>query len=176
MEIGTWNGERAIKMINKAKEQQPADGIDYFGFDLFDEMDQATLKEELSKIPPSEDEVRTKLKETGANIHLFKGDTRDIFENGIKKLPTMDFVFIDGGHSLETIRNDWNYTKKLMDKDTVVIFDDYYQNINEKGCKKIIDTLNREEFSVDILEPMNSFEKEWGTLNINFVRVVRKQY
>jgi len=32
----------------------------------------------------------------------------------INDLPKMDLVFIYGGHSIETIENDWRYTQKIM--------------------------------------------------------------
>ena len=51
-----------------------------------------------------------------------------------KNLPQMDFIYIDGGHSLETIKNDWDYTKNLMHKGTIVLFDDYWQNKIDGIC------------------------------------------
>jgi hypothetical protein len=42
----------------------------------------------------------------GAKIFLFKGDTREVLPKVVNTLPMMDFIFIDSGHSLETIEND----------------------------------------------------------------------
>src|SRR3989344_4901474 len=38
MEIGTWNGRRAEKMIVAAKQHRAASEIEYYGFDLFEQM------------------------------------------------------------------------------------------------------------------------------------------
>src|SRR3989344_6541148 len=108
MEIGTWNGKRAEEMINEAKSFYPVDKIDYYGFDLFEEMTKEMLEKEISKLPPSVEEIRKKLEKTGVKINLFKGNTLEILPKAVHFLPKMDFIFIDGGHSIETIANDWN--------------------------------------------------------------------
>ena len=123
-------------------------------------------------------EVQAKLNETKVNIHLYKGDTRSTLSQTKKSLGQIDFVFIDGGHSNETIRSDWNNVKDLMGEKTVVIFDDYYTNteaeIEGVGCQNLIDSLNVKDYEVQILEPMDSFIKEWGVLKINMVKVIKK--
>ena len=82
----------------------------------------------------------------------------------------MDLIFIDGGHTIETINNDWKYCQKLMDRNTVVIFDDYW-NIVGSGCKPLIDSLDKNKFEVTILEPKDCFKKSWGILETQMVRV-----
>jgi len=79
----------------------------------------------------------------------------------IDKLPTMDFVFIDGGHSIKTICNDWHYVQKIMNQHTIVLFDDYW-NIEEAGCKTLINNLDRDRFEVQILPPKDKFQKIGG--------------
>jgi len=69
----------------------------------------------------------------------------------------MDIIFIDGGHSIKTIQNDWNYSKKIIHDKTVVIFDDYW-NIESAGCNRVIDSIDRSEFSVEILQPTDKFK------------------
>lgn len=173
MEIGTWDGNHAIKMINAAGLNFPPEMIEYYGFDLFETSNDATLEKEFSKGRPSSSSfVKSKLNITGAKISLFKGDTQEVLPKIIKELPMMDFVFIDGGHSIETVNNDWHHVQELMDKNTIVIFDDYY-NINHVGCKKVIDGLDRKKFAVEILPPKDKFKKDWGFLEINFVKVLR---
>lgn len=174
MEIGTWNGNNAVKMIEAAKFHHLSNEIEYYGFDLFESFDNFKLKEEHSKMPPSFDVVQAKLKETGARIFLYKGDTHDTLPKIIGKLPAMDFVFIDGGHSLKTIENDWRYVQKIMKQQTIVVFDDYW-NVTEAGCKKLISSLNRDEFNIEVLPPKDKFRYKWGILEINLVKVTRKQ-
>lgn len=70
----------------------------------------------------------------------------------------VDFVFIDGGHSLETIMKDWMVVQSIMDEKTVVIFDDYYPNTNLIGARNIIEFIVKKgEFNVEYLEPIDQF-------------------
>jgi predicted O-methyltransferase YrrM len=174
MEIGTWNGRRALQMIERAKAFHPAEEISYYGFDLFELMTKEVNKEELSKKPPSQEEVQKLLSATGARISLFKGFTHHTLPQVIDQLPEMDMIFIDGGHSLETIDNDWNYCRRLMGENTVVIFDDYYFDRDDVGCKPIIEAIDPNEHDVRILPRRDRFLKSWGILSINFVKVEKK--
>ena len=169
MEIGTWNGEHALQMIQVAKKIHVT-GVEYYGFDLFELLDNEVYLEEVSKRPPTLKEVKNKLEKTGCKINLFQGDTRDILPKVVKNLPKMDFIFIDGGHSIETIENDWKCAQQLMTNDTVLIFDDYW-NRSDVGCKKVIEKIDKIKFNVEILPVQDKFIKKWGILKINFVRV-----
>lgn len=175
MEIGTYDGKHSMEMIETAKQHWPPEKIEYYGFDLFEDANKQTLQIEraLSKIPPSYDMVRKKLEETGAIIKIFKGNTLNVLPDLVKILPKMDFIFIDGGHSIETVENDWKYSKELMHDNTIVIFDDYW-NMKDSGCNKVIDSLDKQKFFVEILQPTDVFKKEWGTLKINLVKVMKK--
>ncbi|NQE45989.1 Glycosyltransferase AglE [ANME-1 cluster archaeon GoMg2] len=173
MEIGTWNGEHAFRMIEEAKKHFPPDEIHYYGFDLFELLDNKTALEEFAKMPPTLETVREKLEKTNAKIHLYKGYSKDTLPKEVNELPKIDFVFIDGGHSIETIANDWKYVQKVMDEKTIVIFDDYW-NRKEEGCKKVVEDINKNKFNVRILPIQDKFKKEWGTLKINFVQVKKR--
>ena len=174
MEIGTYKGVNSYRMIETAKLFFPVNEIEYYGFDLFEEATNGKLEYEFSKgAPLSLSHVKLKLEKTGAKIFLFKGNTRKILPKVVKDLPIMDFVFIDGGHSIETIENDWKNVQEVMNENTVVIFDDFY-NIDDVGCRKIIEKLDRHNFEVTILQPQDIFKKDWGTLKINFVKVMKK--
>lgn len=174
MEIGTWNGNHAVKMIETAKKHWLSREIEYYGFDLFEDINEETIKAEMSRKPPSMDEVKKKLEETGVKIRLYKGNTLNTLSETANKLPKMDFIFIDGGHSIKTIQDDWEYSRRLIHNQTVVIFDDYW-NRDDMGCRKIIDALNRQKFSIEILQPTDKFKKEWGILHINFVKVMKRR-
>ncbi len=174
MEIGTFNGAHAFEMIEEAKKNFRPQEISYYGFDLFELLNNEINVKEFAKVPPSLQEIQYKLKETGANINLYKGHTKDTLPNVIHGLPEMDFIYIDGGHSLETIENDWEYARKVMGLKTVVIFDDYW-NRDDSGCKKLVEEMDRNKFNVEILPIQDRFKKDWGTLKINFVKVTRKK-
>ena len=110
LEIGVYNGIRAKEMIEAAKVFNLK--IDYYGFDLFEIMNDDILNNELSKMPLSEISVKKFLSKT-ANIKLFKGYSQTTLKNFNEKV---DFIFIDGGHKIETIKNDWLNCKRLLKK------------------------------------------------------------
>jgi len=172
MEIGVWSGERARKMIGITSKSNPKDSINYYGFDLFESMDKDKYQKEVSKQPPTIDFIKTKLGLTGANIHLFKGDTLETLPSTEGKLPNMDLIFIDGGHSLETIANDWLYSSKLIDNGGVVIFDDYWINRTDAGAKPIVDGIDRNKYDVKLLPTVDSFDNtSFGKLVIQLAMV-----
>jgi len=174
MEIGVWTGERARKMIGVASRFHPKGSLHYYGFDLFESMDNEKFTKEVSKQPPTIKIVEEKLKKTRANIHLYKGDTVMVLPDQEATLPKMDIVFIDGGHSLETIANDWFYVSKLLHQGSVVIFDDYWQNRLDAGSKVTVDLIDKEEYSVVILPIIDSFPKTaFGHLSIQLAKVTK---
>jgi predicted O-methyltransferase YrrM len=173
MEIGTWNGNHALKMIKEAKKNFTPAEIHYYGFDLFELLDDKTTLKEFAKIPPTFEAVRERLTKTDANVHLYKGYTQQILSKVINELPKMDFVFIDGGHNIETIENDWKNVQEIMDDKTIVIFDDYW-NREDAGCRKVIENIDKNKYEVMILPIQDKFRKEWGILKINSVQVKKR--
>jgi len=173
MEIGVWNGFHALQMIKAAQEASPFARIKYFGFDLFEDFNITKLNG--SKIPSSLAIIENKLKKTGAEINLYKGYTQDtLWAFPYIYTDRMDFIFIDGGHSRKTIMSDWLNIQELMDDKTIVIFDDYW-NRTGAGCKTLIDNLNRDYWDVEILPVVDKFKKDWGVLEIRFVKIQRRQ-
>jgi hypothetical protein len=139
VEIGVYKGKRSKELIEVAKIFN--NKINYYGFDLFDLFNRKIDLKEFSKKPNSENDIKYKLSKL-ANVMLFKGFTHNTLPTFNKKI---DLIFIDGGHSVKTIANDWHYVKKMMHKDTYVLFDDYYSNnkkiIRKFGCNNIISEL-----------------------------------
>lgn len=184
MEIGTCNGIHARQMIETASIFYPINKIEYHGFDLFEDDTKENLKKEFVEThkPPSHEEVKQRLQATGTIIHLYKGYTNNTLSEFLDKFDynkQIDFIFIDGGHSIKTITSDWNYVKKIMSDKTTVIFDDYYSNeeseVRGMGCQLLIDKLDRNIYDVEILEPEDNFKKKWGVLRINMVKVKYKK-
>ena len=178
MEIGTFDGRHAAEFIEAAKLYYSPKDIYYYGFDLFELLDDEKLKSEASKRPSTMDAVRKRLSKTGAQIQLYQGDTKETLPRIKNDLGKLDFIFLDGGHSYETIISDWNIVKTLMDKKTTVIFDDFYSNyepeISGLGCQDLIRNLDTNTYDIQILDPMNRYVKEWGILKINLVKVTKK--
>ena len=108
---------------------------------------------------------------------IFDWGDQDFMKAEFKKFSPdryIDFVFIDGGHSVETIESDWNYIKHLMGKQTVVVFDDYYENRDDFGCKKLIDNLQKEKnYKIEKLDPLEVVEK--NNIELRLVKVTKCQ-
>ena len=114
LEVGTYNGEHARQLIETAALHWPAADIQYFGFDLFEDLTDDDLKREFSKRPPTQKVVTAKLKATGAQVHLSRGYSRDtlpalLFQTD--RPAHFDFVLIDGGHAQDTIQADWEVVR-----------------------------------------------------------------
>lgn len=175
MEIGTWTGDRGRTMIKLAQRYRPASDLAYYGFDLFGQMTSEKFSGEKSKWPPTQQEVYDKLSTTGAQVHLFQGDTTKILPEVVKELPTMDFVFIDGGHSLETIASDWLWASKLMHDHTVLVFDDYWPDRTDAGCKVTVDGIDRQLYRTRLLPITDTFKKtNFGFLKIKLAKIQRR--
>ena len=63
---------------------------------------------------------------------------QEFVENNTRKF---EFIYIDGGHSLETIDSDWRYCEKILSDKGVIVFDDYYLNDVTRGARPLVDSL-----------------------------------
>lgn len=142
MEIGTWNGGRAVEMVRASL------GATYYGFDLFEAASPLTdAAEKCIKKHYTVESVHKMLSSQGIPNHLYKGNTRETltrFSEGRK--PFLDFCYIHGGHSVETIQSDWEYVRKLMIPGSIVVFDDYYDDVpiselEKYGSNKVLKNL-----------------------------------
>ena len=167
LEIGVYKGKRSKELIEVARIFN--DKINYFGFDLFDLFNKKIDIKELSKLPNAENDIKKKLSKL-ANVKLFKGFTYKTLPTFNKKI---DLIFIDGGHSTKTIANDWHYVKKMIHKNTNVIFDDYYSSnkriIKKFGCNNIISKLS-DFYQINIL-PIKDKMKRLNNTKVQMVLV-----
>jgi len=113
--------------------------MDYIGYDLFEDATSVTDKEEFNVKPHhTQESVKQTIKSLTKNdkftFKLVKGNTRKTLK------PTkVDLAFIDGGHSIETIRGDY----AMLKDSSVVVLDDYYiggggLDIERFGCNNVI--------------------------------------
>jgi predicted O-methyltransferase YrrM len=171
LEIGVWTGMQAELMIREAMQMHSKD-VEYYGFDLFEEMTPEMFAKAVAKQPPKMADVQRDLAKTGAKVQLFKGYTQKTIVAAVKHLPVMDLIYIDGDHSLEGVASDWKDVQPVMGPDTVVIFDDYW-NRSTAGAKPLVDSLNRAKFDVEILPVVDKVRKSDGLLTIQYARVTR---
>lgn len=143
MEIGVADGENAKSMVNVAIEKFPSEEVEYCGFDLFGGYNDSRIKQ-----------VKQKLQKTGCKFELFKGDSIETLPEMVENLPKMDLIFIDGGHSYETVKSDWENSKSLMHSETAVFFHNY----DFSGPKKVVDNISREEYDIEIIHPASDYD------------------
>ena len=86
--------------------------------------------------PYSLEAVKDLLNKFEDNIHLIKGNSNKILSKiDMKKI---DYVFLDGGHEYNTVKNDLECCKEVVLSNGVVLCDDYDLTY-APGVKKAID-------------------------------------
>ena len=92
------------------------------------------LKKDLFSI----DSIYKFLKKFKSNVYLYKGFS----DTALLKidLSKIDMIFLDGGHSYETVSSDLSIILKSISKGKIIICDDYNQV--SYGVKKAVDELN----------------------------------
>ena len=152
LEIGVFHGVTA-RNICELLSNIHRDDFKYIGIDLFEE----NLENENEIIPKtqflnplkyfyfkyikrtnpySKEAVEDLLKKFKENIHLIQGNSNKILKKiDMKKV---DYVFLDGGHEYNTVTNDLNYSKEVVDNNGSILCDDYDLTY-APGVKKAID-------------------------------------
>lgn len=172
LEIGVYTGKRSKELIECGKIFGKK--INFYGFDLFEEFTDSKLKKELSKKPDVIDVIKTKLSKLNLNFFLIKGDTIVTLKNFRPKI-LFDLIFIDGGHSIKTIENDWKYTRRLIKEKGLVVFDDYYVNdkniIKKFGCNNLINQLMKSKiYSIEFSKNTDYFPTKNYGIKLVFVK------
>ena len=107
------------------------------------------LKENLN----SQQSVSKFLKKFSKKINLIQGNSNSILRN--LDIKNVDFVFLDGGHSFETVFEDLNLIyKKISDnKGAIILCDDYEDSSYITGVKKAVDTfVQKNSLKFEIVE------------------------
>ena len=152
LEIGVFHGVTARNVCELLYSIHKSD-FKYIGLDLFGEsienkdeiIPNTKFNYPLKKIyfeyilkmdPYSIEAVSNLLKKFENNIHLIKGNSNRL----LKKIDMskIDYVFLDGGHAYETVKNDLYYSKMVLDNNGTILCDDYNLSY-APGVKKAID-------------------------------------
>ena len=107
------------------------------------------LKENLN----SQQSVSKFLKKFSKKINLIQGNSNSILRN--LDIKNVDFVFLDGGHSFETVFEDLNliYKKISGNKGAIILCDDYEDSSYITGVKKAVDTfVQKNSLKFEIVE------------------------
>ena len=151
IEVGTWNGGRAIEMALAAFENQ--DEILYRGFDLFEDGTSETDDEEFNlKAHNTQSAVIKRLQDFRAKMmekkkvftfEIGKGNSKEILKDRTDL--DADFVLIGGGNSIPTAKSDYDNLKH----NPIVVMDNFFREDEDKnnapekyqGTNKVIDKL-----------------------------------
>ena len=152
LEIGVFHGVTARNTCELLSNIH-GDDFKYIGIDLFEESieneNEIIPKTQFSNPikyfyfkyikrtnPYSKEAVEDLLKKFKENIHLIQGNSNKILKKiDMKKV---DYVFLDGGHEYNTVTNDLNYSKEVIDNNGSILCDDYNLSY-APGVKKAID-------------------------------------
>jgi predicted O-methyltransferase YrrM len=126
LEIGVFTGVTAKNICMLLKKLHGND-YSYIGIDLFEEIDNEQVAGE--KAPKILQTAQCSIESVykfleGYNVRLYKGNSTDLLKN-ISGIDTVDFVFLDGGHSYNTVYSDLSALTKYVRKDVTILCDDY---------------------------------------------------
>ena len=165
LEIGVFHGVTA-RNICELLYQTHKNDFKYIGLDLFAENDENknevipnnTFNNPLKTIyfkyikkqnPYSLEAVKDLLKKFENNVHLIQGNSNNV----LKKIDMgkIDYVFLDGGHEYNTVKNDLDNCIEVIKKGGTVLCDDYNLG-SAPGVKRAIDDfVKKNQLNVEIL-------------------------
>ena len=103
----------------------------------------------LRKDPYSMEAVSDLLKKFMNNVHLIKGNSNKLLQK--IDMSKIDYVFLDGGHAYDTVKNDLHYSKAVLDNNGTILCDDYNLSY-APGVKQAIDEFIRDNnFKFEII-------------------------
>ena len=139
LEVGVFHGVTA-RNICELLFQIHKDDFKYIGLDLFEESDENKsevipntsfsnpfkslfFKYIKKQNPYSKEAVEDLLKKFKSNVSLIKGNSNLILRK--IDMSKIDYVFLDGGHAYETVKNDLECCLDVVNSNGIVMCDDY---------------------------------------------------
>lgn len=170
MEIGVHNGG-SITMLLSGNNKN----INIYGIDLFEDMYDETKhfnKEKfityqyfkrdnlcMTKTRNNLDKVKRQYN-NNSNINLLQGNSYfDETETKLKKELSnnkLDLLFIDGDHTLDGVKNDFERYSKYIKKGGYIVFDDYHHTIIKDYCDKLL----KENSTIKLITKFKSFNTD----------------
>ena len=166
LEVGVFHGVTARNVCELLHLIHKSD-FKYIGLDLFEENDEnksevipsTYFSNPFKKIyfkyikkqnPYSKGAVEDLLKKYKNNITLIKGNSNLV----LKKIDMskIDYVFLDGGHTYETVKNDLECCLEVINSNGTILCDDYDLGAQAPQVKKAIDEfIQKYELKCEIL-------------------------
>ncbi len=139
LEVGVFHGVTARNICELLYKIHKND-FKYIGLDLFEESEEnksevipnTNFSNPLKKIyfryikkqnPYSKEAVEDLLKKFQNNVDLIKGNSNLVLKN--IDMSKVDYVFLDGGHTYETVKNDLESCLEVINSNGTILCDDY---------------------------------------------------
>ena len=152
LEVGVFHGVTA-RNVCELLHQIHKNEFKYIGLDLFDKNEEnkseiipnTKFSNPLKQIyfkyikrqdPYTIEAVKDLLKKFKKNVHLIKGNSNKVLKN--VDMSKIDYVFLDGGHEYETVKNDLYNCMEVLEKNGTILCDDYNLSY-APGVKRAID-------------------------------------
>jgi len=108
-------------------------------------------------------------KYNNSNINLLQGnsyfdETETKFKEELNS-NELDLLFIDGDHTLDGVKNDYERYSKYVKKEGYIIFDDYHHPIIKEYCDKLL----KENSSIKLITKFKSFKTDAIDLLVQIV-------
>ena len=152
LEIGVFHGVTARNVCEMLFKIHKND-FKYIGLDLFEKNNenkseiipnthfsnpfkQIYFKYIKKQDPYTKEAVSELLMKFKNNVHLIKGNSNKVLK--LMDLGQVDFVFLDGGHDYDTVKNDLKYCREVIENNGTILCDDYNLSY-APGVRKAID-------------------------------------
>ena len=158
LEVGVLEGATSRNICETLNQINNGDffftGIDLFGQDLLDnnKKEFTPISKKISNPlkylyfrlilrmePHSKECVNYLLRKFKNSINILKGYSGEVLKSIDIKI--IDFVFLDGGHSYDTVKNDLQILVSQLGKNAIIVCDDY--NINHYGVQKAVNEIKK---------------------------------
>ena len=165
LEVGVFHGVTA-RNVCELLYQIHKDDFKYIGLDLFEKNDenkseiipntnfsnpfkQIYFKYIKRQDPYSIEAVRDLLKKFSKNVDLITGNSNKV----LKKIDMskIDYVFLDGGHDYDTVKNDLNNCIEVVNRNGTILCDDYNLSYAPGVKKAINEFVENNKFKCEIL-------------------------
>ena len=155
LEIGVFHGVTS-RNVCEILHFFHGNDFKFTGIDLFlNEKDRKILKDEylpkttfsnplktiyyrfiIRSNPYNLESVNKLLKKFKKNVNIIKGNSNEVLKE--INLDGIDYVFLDGGHKYETVRNDLENLTEIVNNNGIILCDDYDLSY-APGIRKAID-------------------------------------
>ena len=152
LEIGVFHGVTARNVCEMLFKIHKND-FKYIGLDLFEKNNenkseiipnthfsnpfkQIYFKYIKKQDPYTKEAVSELLMKFKNNVHLIKGNSNKVLK--LMDLGQVDFVFLDGGHDYDTVKNDLICCREVVENKGTILCDDYNLSY-APGVRKAID-------------------------------------